>query len=107
MTAKLTAAGSVIPEHARHTDRFRFAQVQAAYGTQDWPTFFRLCDCSTENLWPALGWYGGGTGVILEWYEAAILAREEAEHKRPLTQLEKNAAFRANPLPFCIRAVGH
>ena len=45
--------------------------------------------------------------MILGWYQSAILAREEAELKRPLTQLEQNAAFRANPLPFCIRAVGH
>lgn len=106
-TKILTNSDSIIPSDVRYTDRFRFAEVQASYGMQDWETFFKLCDCSKDRLWPALGWYGGGTAVLLQWYQSAILLRKEAELHRPLTQLETNAEIRANPVPFCLRAVGH
>lgn len=45
-----TQHGSLIPATARFTDRFRFAEVQAAYGTQNWAEFFKLCDCVSAGL---------------------------------------------------------
>merc|ERR1711935_626873 len=75
-TANLTAPGSLIPPSARFTDRFRFAAVQTAFGTQNWKEFFMLCDCAKERLWPAIGWWGGGTEMMLAWYQEAILSRE-------------------------------
>eukprot|EP00039_Didymoeca_costata_P014011 m.220824 g.220824 ORF g.220824 m.220824 type:complete len:190 (+) comp15921_c0_seq21:1934-2503(+) len=106
-TAKLTDANSMVPEFARHTDRFRFGAVQAAYGQQNWDEFFMLCDCAPDRLWPAIGWWGGGTETILSWYESAILQRAAEKKGKPLTVLEQNAEIRANPIPFCLRAVGH
>jgi hypothetical protein len=57
----------LVPASARYTDRFRYAEVQAAYGSRDWESFFELCDCSSERLWPALGWWGSGTEALLRW----------------------------------------
>jgi hypothetical protein len=87
--------------------RFRFAAVQVAFTRQRWAEFFMLCDCAPERLWPAIGWWGGGTQMLLGWYEQAILLRATQMAKRPLTQVEQNGAIRANPIPFCLRAVGH
>eukprot|EP00037_Helgoeca_nana_P006494 m.59859 g.59859 ORF g.59859 m.59859 type:complete len:809 (+) comp17377_c0_seq1:82-2508(+) len=103
----LTAPGSLVPPTARYTDRFRFAAVQVAFTRQRWAEFFMLCDCAPERLWPAIGWWGGGTQMLLGWYEQAILLRATQMAKRPLTQVEQNGAIRANPIPFCLRAVGH
>ena len=102
-----TGSDAIVPEYARHTDRWRFAQVGSAFGNKDWKTFFMLCDCSTERLWPAIGWWGGGTMQLLAWYESAVLQRATATAGHPLSQIEMNGAIRANPVPFCLRAVGH
>jgi hypothetical protein len=40
-------------------------------------------------------------------YESAILMRAEEKATRTLTQIEMNAVIRQNPVPFCLRAVGH
>ena len=106
-TAKLVAPGSLVPESARFTDRFRFGAAQAAFGTRNWKVFFKLCDCGEGRLWPAIGWWGGGTEQMLAWYQEAILLRETEVAGHPLNVVETNAVIRANPVPFCLRAVGH
>lgn len=102
-----TGNDAIVPEYARKTDRWRYAQVANAYGNKRWDEFFMLCDCSKERLWPAIGWWGGGTMKLLAWYEEAVLQRATAVAGHPLSQVEKNGVIRANPVPFCLRAVGH
>ena len=107
ITANLTADATLVPAEMRHTDRFRFAQVQAAYGAKDYSTMYELLDCAPTRLWPAIGWWGGGTLMLQAWFHQAKLAQAVAAKGQPLTDLETNAVYRANPVPFCIRAAGH
>ena len=107
-TINLTAVDSVVPSYARTTDRFRFGEVQAAMGRSDYDTVFQLLDCAPARLWPSLGWWGGGTLQLGQWYMAAKMATALAANgNMTLTTLERNAVYRQNPVPFCIRAAGH
>lgn len=108
VTNNLTQPGTIVPRTAWTTDRFRFGTVHAAMYRQAWSEVFALLDCQPERLWPTLGWWGGGTLVLGEWYVEAKLADAVAKKGgEPLTQLQKNALYRASPVPFCIRAAGH
>jgi hypothetical protein len=107
VTNNLTQPGTIVPEAARGTDRFRFGAVHAAMGRGAWSEVFGLLDCKPERLWPTLGWWGGGTLMLGQWYVEAKMADASAKNSGPLTQMQKNALYRASPVPFCIRAAGH
>ena len=84
-----------------------FATPQAAFGGGDYTEVFRLLDCAIDRLWPTLGWWGGGTLMLGQWFVKAKLAQALSAKGSALTVLEENALYRQNPIPFCIRAAGH
>ena len=54
--------------------------VQAAFGRGDYAEVFSLLDCDTSRLWPTLGWWGGGTLLLGEWYLQAKMAMAVQVH---------------------------
>ena len=67
---------------------------------------------SVEVAQPASCLSGGPTlgfelSQLKAWYRQAKLEQEEQRRGRELTTVEKNAVIRSNPVPVCLRAIGH
>lgn len=104
--AKFVSANNTqLSAAARKEDRFRMAEIAAELRYhKDYARVLALADCDESRQWPTLGFE---LSLIKAWYRCALVGQAAQKAGKPLKLKERHDLLRKNPVPLCLRAVGH